>query len=1400
MATALGGRSVRQAERCARAASLAVTWLAVLACGLTLAGAVAQAQGTGTGGGGNNSNAASIACNGQPVSLKLCKPGNRACLTAAIEPVVQAAAPAGVPATPNNQITYTGVPASGATIEYKISVPNIGTVGAVTQNSPSTGVIDVGPTTFSVPIGGSQTLTFNATPTGGTVTHAIEIDRQASGFAVAGYTASCTPKPTSGTLKIIKTSIGGGGAFAITVTGPGGATTVPITTSGTPNGSGSADITLAPGSYSVTETAPTGWALTGVACVKTSGTGSASGSTVALAAGDKTTCTVTNTKQVAGLTFTKTANTKSFGAIGQPIGFTLKIANTGADTLSNVSISDPGTTLVGCDATTLLAGSVATCTATRNATAADLKAGRYDNTAVLTATRPDGSTATVAAAASVPAVIGGGLALTASATPETFSDVGQTITYTFVARNTSGIAIDGVTLSVPGAVISGCAPSKLPGVLAPSATTTCTATHVTTLGDINGACRIANATLTGIKGGAALTTSANARSCMTADKTSRAIGRFIARRVDLLAANEPDSLKAIRRFRQHGRAPASAAPVDVTGDGDDGNGSVSVKTSLSQILGARAKPDASGSDTNLGNTANGDSAMRLGGSNTGDAEREEDGTRSAAASPAATPPPFDIWIEANYQRWRDRDDTLGRSGDLAVATLGADVTIAPGLIVGALLQTDFMTDHSDDLATDINGNGWMAGPYIAMQLSEHLYLDARAAYGQSDNTIKPFATYTDHFETDRFLARATLTGSWNIGALRITPSAGLIYIEETQSAYVDTLGLTVAEQSAKLGRLTFGPEVAYAIPLGDGGSLEPHAALTGMWDFEASGQRVAGEFLSRSDDLRMKVEGGVTYHGPEGASLRAALSYDGIGSDDVKALGGQLSVNVPLEQLAALVLEGRQGRAPFDGISYAGATAAEPAADASATAETGADSDSDEAPAYELPTVVVETEKTQAPKPARKKTAKRAPVEATSPKPSSAQKSAKSAKAKSDSPPAGTEPAGGTASADATGAATAADLEAAATGTANTAAGTGQTASRRIVEQVASVSEITAKEIAQRGASTLDEAIDLVPGVYVRNAADGVPRIDIRGLRTRNIQLLLDGVPLNSTFDGQFDPRSIPVENIAKIKITKGGSSVLYGPGGNAAVIDIVTKSAAAGLHGSGQVQYSPERGTEERVTASYGTKTVRVFMSASALNQNAFDLSDDFTTTPLQGDGARINSDRKDQALYGNLAWTPSAIASFGMSVNWRTGEYGKPTGTRSRDESPFAQRTRFERVEDFDNLSIQSSGAIRLGPAVSIRPIAYYNRFQEITDNYDDLRFATQVRANATHEDAITEIGGGGAQTIFKQGASQLTVALDGHNESWQSSGFQVPCAITAADGQCSLDGAATPYTLDHDIQVFS
>lgn len=971
----------------------------------------------------------------------------------------------------------------------------------------------------------------------------------------------------------------------------------------------------------------------------------------------------------------------------------------------------------------------------------------------------------------------GDLKLREDVSPATFRGPGDTLTFTYVASNDGLVPLSRLTLDSSKVEKLACAPVAIEGTLQPGTSTTCTGTRRITAEDTNNPCLTDEAFLQGVRpDGIRMNANASAKACLTNERTQAAIARFIDRRTDLLLSNGPDRARLMRRIR--GGAPAGDGAVAITGSGDDANASVAAAASLESV---RASVD--------------NGAIRAG-------ARSWDDAAASATRPLA----FDVWMEAHYQRWSDGLDTASKhKGDFGVAYLGADYLVAPGLLVGALVQTDFMSDFSESFGSEASGVGWMAGPYLSMQLADAITFDARAAWGTSSNDVLPFGTYGDTFDTERWITSASLNGNWAWGALQITPTLGLAYARETQQAFVDTLGLPVPEQSSHLGRMSFTQEFSTDIGLGSGATVTPFVSGTVGWDFAKSAVRDEdGKAISR-DDVRFRLEGGATLRGEGGTSIRASASYDGIGSSDYKSVGGQLWFNVPIEMFSDGALFASLGSKCCDGRSYAGAADVAPAgtapADAPAAVATPpapqAQGPAADEPAYELPSVVVETKKDTAPTPGAKPKKNKPQISAEAPQKPTKPKAKGSAQEEAPATQSEASAAQGTAGVSGAGGEG---------GTTGTALGLGADdadlsgrAGQRTVEKIGTVEVVSAKEIERSGARSLDEAINLLPGVQVRNAADGVPRIDIRGFRTRSIQLLLDGVPINSAYDGQFDPRPIPVENIARIKVTKGASSVLYGPGGNAAVIDIVTKSAAKGLHGSAQAEWSPEKGTQERVTSSYGSDKLKVFMSASGLDQDEFTLSRDFTPTSLQPDRTRENSDRRDRALYANTVWSPSEVAKFGLSINYRTGDYGKPPATLTRVESDYVPRTRFERVEDYENLSVQSSSWIRFTPEFSIRPMAYYNRSNEFTDAFDDATYTTQTKGQTFSQDATTQIGGAGLQALFGGNGNQFTIALDGHNESYSAKGFTVPCTVNA-DGICLLDGVREDLDLHRDVQVFS
>lgn len=786
---------------------------------------------------------------------------------------------------------------------------------AFSLTNPSGGSVTLSP---SSPLGNGQSATASNLPVGSpyTITEMLP-----AGWTMTVSGAGCTKKSDNmieaaitadtqtvcsvtntqqrGSITITKTAVGGDATFPFTTTGTG-FTLASLTTSGGTKTQTVSD--LAAGTYTIEEGATAGWSFTSLVC-SPGVTVAGAKATINLPAGGSASCTYTNTKNGSIKIIKKTVNGDG----------TFKFTTSG---------------------TGLSAFSIATSSGSGSKEFTDLAPGSYS----VTETVPDGWTLTslacsaggtdnkptanitLAAGASVTCTYTNtkklaALSLAKTADPTTYTAPGQLITYTYTVKNTGDLNV--TNISVTDDKIVGAIPCS-PSTLAPGASATCTAAYTITAADITAGSVTNTAKATGKDPSNTTVSSNEAKATITFDKqghidrTKEVIRNFLNRRVDLLASNEPDRARLLRRFnRQQPEQPGSMkdGPMKLGGSAEAGNSRFSFATSFSQMRAqaqaeaARKAERAKGGDAADDPTQDPTQTAAL------DEATGRDGARPGAmrlgAAPdrphhlmpvtgGGPPPTIDVWVEGHFQRWEDDAADADRSGKFGILYIGADYLVRPWLLVGALVQFDRMDDKSAVLNTEVSGNGWMAGPYMSMKLSDNLIFDARAAWGQSDNEVDPFGVYSDEFETDRWLAKANLTGNWQFGRLRVTPSVGVIYVEERQKAYVDAVGVTISGQKASIGRLTFGPEFGYVFERPDGSVVEPHVSFTGMWDFDKDATTTINGLTVSNDDFRVKVEGGVIVRAPTGLSFRTTLSYDGLGADDFSAWGGQVWVNVPL--------------------------------------------------------------------------------------------------------------------------------------------------------------------------------------------------------------------------------------------------------------------------------------------------------------------------------------------------------------------------------------------------------------------------------------------------------------------------------------------------------------------------
>ena len=338
-----------------------------------------------------------------------------------------------------------------------------------------------------------------------------------------------------------------------------------------------------------------------------------------------------------------------------------------------------------------------------------------------------------------------------------------------------------------------------------------------------------------------------------------------------------------------------------------------------------------------------------------------------------------------------------------------------------------------------------------------------------------------------------------------------------------------------------------------------------------------------------------------------------------------------------------------------------------------------------------------------------------------------------------------------------------------------------VVEQVGTTRRVTRADIDARNARTLDEALRLVPGIHVRTGGDGTPRIDIRGFRSRHVLLLINGVQVNSTADGQFDPARISTKSIREIKVSYGSSSVLYGDNAMAGVIEITTidDQPEASLEVSGGTP--DQKGVGGRYSGTAGKWSFTA--TGTGYSTDGFRLPGSFAPTSLEDGDLRQNSDRDRGDIRAAVGYRPSSAVSIASEWFFGGGSYGVPAGTIADTSDIFAQQPRFERVEDYRTASGQVSVVIAPWPRFNVRGWVFRNRQREDRSRYDDATYSSMddplVQGTFQSRERTTITGSSALARLDLDRFGWLRVAVNQRREAFDSNGVIRDVATSGSSG---------------------
>jgi vitamin B12 transporter len=159
-------------------------------------------------------------------------------------------------------------------------------------------------------------------------------------------------------------------------------------------------------------------------------------------------------------------------------------------------------------------------------------------------------------------------------------------------------------------------------------------------------------------------------------------------------------------------------------------------------------------------------------------------------------------------------------------------------------------------------------------------------------------------------------------------------------------------------------------------------------------------------------------------------------------------------------------------------------------------------------------------------------------------------------------------------------------------------------ETTANVNIITAQEIEEKHYTTVTEALNSLSGIsFTSNGGLGTTTsVYVRGFDSKRVLVLIDGIRYNDPTGLSGAPfEHLMITDIERIEVVKGAQSGVWGADASAGVINIITKSAQKGLHGTLTGEYGSFNTKKYGINASYATDNYYFKASSAVVDTDGF-------------------------------------------------------------------------------------------------------------------------------------------------------------------------------------------------------